>query len=58
MEIETDYTLPPHVDDDKEERLRELHEKRDEITERLCEGEEAMEELQEVNDEITEVMME
>jgi len=51
------YEPPEWVPDEKVEKLRELHEEREELMERYRDGEDLSEELHEINDRITEVLM-
>ena len=52
-----EYEAPDWVSEEKAEKLRELHEEREKLTERAKRGEELSEERHEINDKITEVLM-
>jgi len=52
-----EYEAPDWVSEEKAERLRELHEERERLTERSKNGEDLTEERHEINDQITEVLM-
>jgi len=55
--MDFEYELPPDVDDSKEDRLRELHERRQELIKADWDGD-TRDKLEEVNDKITAVLIE